>query len=166
MERIFQEARAFSARARLHDHSFISRTATKKEIALLDAQFGDRIPAWYHHLIAEVPLIHIEVGWQAYEPKDGYDGIAYVEIYQPRDMVYESFKAFPGISILERGYVCIGGDPIGSGDPYFVHFDVDSSAVYRIFHDAGENPLQILTHGTIQVADSLADFFQKGVVSK
>ena len=166
MKMVFQEAKSFIARARQHDHSLISRTATKKEIALLGAHFGNRIPAWYCHLIAEVPLIHIEVGWQAYEPEGSYDGIAYVEIYQPRDMVYESFKAYPGIPILERGYVCIGGDPIGSGDPYFVHFGAGSSAVYQIFQDAGDNPLQILKHSTVQVADSLEDFFQKGVVSK
>ena len=166
MERVFQEAKAFVTRARRLDHSLIGRTATKKEIALLDAYFGDRIPDWYCRLITEVPLIHIEVGWQAYEPEDNCEGLAYVEIYQPRDMVYESFKAYPGISILNRGYVCIGGDPIGSGDPYFIHFDADSTAVYQVFQDAGVDAVQILAHGTKQVADSLADFFQKGIVSK
>ena len=166
MERVFQEAKAFVTRARRLDHSLIGRTATKEEIALLNAHFGDRIPTWYCRLITEVPLIHIEVGWQAYESQDSCEGLAYVEIYQPRDMVYESFKAYPGISILNRGYVCIGGDPIGSGDPYFIHFDADSTAVYQVFQDAGVDAVQILAHGTKQVADSLADFFQKGIVSK
>ena len=107
MERVFQEAKAFVTRARRLDHSLIGRTATKEEIALLNAHFGGRIPTWYCRLITEVPLIHIEIGWQAYESEDSGEGLAYVEIYQPRDMVYESFKAYPGIPILDLSLIHI-----------------------------------------------------------
>lgn len=161
---IFQEANAFTVRAKKLGQSFIGRTATSEEIALLHTNFGKILPDWYRSLIAKVPLIHMEIGWQAFQPEGAFDGITYVEIYQPRDMIYESFKAYPGIPILEHGYVCIGGDPIGSGDPYFVHFQSNQSAVYQIFLDAGDNPEQILKYGKVQVAASLDDFFKKGIV--
>ncbi len=161
---IFQEANAFTVRAKRLGQSLIGRTATSEEIALLHTNFGRRLPDWYGSLIAKVPLIHMEIGGQAFKPKEDFDGTAYVDIYQPRDMIYESFKAYPGIPILEHGYVCIGGDPIGSVDPYFVHFESNHPAIYQIFHDADDNPEQILKYGKVQVAASLDDFFKKGIV--
>lgn len=163
-DKVFREASAFTARARKLGQALIGRTATSEEISLLYMTFGDRLPNWYGRLIAEVPLIHIEVGWRAYAADEDTDSIAFVEIYQPRDMIYESLKAFPGIPILKHGYICIGGDPTGSGDPYFVHFETTQSAVYQIFHDAGDQAEQILKHGQIQVAASLEDFFKNGIV--
>ncbi len=163
-EQVFQEARAFTARARKLGQSLIGRTATSEEIDLLHMNFGFRLPDWYRHLIAEVPLIHTEVGWQADEPGENTNGIACMEIYEPRDMIYESFKAYPGIQILRYGYVCIGGDPTGSGDPYFVHFESNQSAVYQIYQHAGDNPDRILNKCRVQVAASLEDFFKNGIV--
>lgn len=158
---IFEEAENFIKKAK---KSNIGRTATKEEIEQLKNKFGDKIPNWYVQLIAEVPLIHMEIGWQAFEPEDDYDGIAYVEMYQPSHMIDESFEAYPGIPILERGYVCIGGDPTGSGDPYFIHFHDENSPVYQIYHDFGDNPDEILKHGKAKVADSLMEFFKNGFV--
>ena len=163
-EVIFQEAKNFIEKAEKLGEKYIGRTATNEEIQLLNDKFGDKIPSWYCKLISELPLIHMEIGWQAYEPEEDYDGIAYVEIYQPSHMIDESFEAYPGIPILERGFICIGGDPTGSGDPYFINFDSQNPPVFQIYHDSGDNPDEILKHGKAEVANSLAEFFRNGVI--
>jgi hypothetical protein len=163
---IFQEAENFIGKAKKLGRKYLGRTATREEIQLLTEKFGDKIPSWYYKLISELPLIHMEIGWKAYEPEEDYDGIAYVEIYQPSHMIDESFEAYPGIPILERGYVCIGGDPTGSGDPYFINFDFENPPVFQIYHDLGDNPDDILKHGKEKVADSLVEFFKNGIITE
>ncbi len=106
----------------------------------------------------------MEIGWQAHEPEEDYDGIEYVEIYEPQHMIDESFEAYPGIPILEKGYVCIGGDPTGSGDPYFVDFNFNNPPIFQIFHDSGDQADEILEQGKVKVADSFTDFFMKGII--
>lgn len=144
---IFREAKTFIEKAKLLGDQYIGRVATTEEIELLNEKFGEKIPIWYYKLISDLPLIHMEIGWQAYEPEEDFDGIEYVEIYQPSHMVEESFETYPGIPVLGRGYVCIGGDPTGSGNPYFIKFDADNPPVFQIYHDSGNNPDEILKHG-------------------
>ena len=163
-EIIFQEAENFIGKAKKLGEKYLGRTATSEEIQLLNDKFGDKIPSWYCKLISQLPLIHMEIGWQAYEPEEDYDGIAYVEIYQPSHMIDESFEAYPGIPILGRGFVCIGGDPTGSGDPYFINFDTENPPVLQIYHDSGDNPDEILKHGKAEVANSLVEFFRNGII--
>ncbi|WP_148630928.1 SMI1/KNR4 family protein [Bacillus sp. E214] len=163
-EIIFQEAENFIEKAKKLGEKYLGRTATREEIQLLNDKFGDKIPSWYCKLISELPLIHMEIGWQAYEPEEDYDGIEYVEIYQPIHMIDNSFEAYQGIQILERGYVCIGGDPTGSGDPYFINFDSENPPVFQIYHDVGNNPDEILKHGKAKVADSFVEFFRNGII--
>ncbi|WP_139892834.1 SMI1/KNR4 family protein [Bacillus sp. D386] len=163
-EIIFQEAENFIEKAKKLGEKYLGRTATREEIQLLNDKFGGKIPSWYCKLISELPLIHMEIGWQAYEPEEDYDGIEYVEIYQPSHMIDYSFEAYQGIQILERGYVCIGGDPTGSGDPYFINFDSENPPVFQIYHDVGDNPDEILKHGKAKVADSLVEFFRNGII--
>lgn len=161
---VYQEAKSFVERAKKRGGNYLGRTAANEEIVLLKNRFGTKIPEWYYTLISELPIIHMEVGWQAYEPEEDYDGIEYVEIYQPSHMIDESFEAYPGIPIFERGYVCIGGDPTGSGDPYFINFDSDHPPVYQIYHDSGDHPDEILKHGRVKVAPSLVEFFKRGIL--
>jgi hypothetical protein len=163
-EIIFQEAEYFIEKAKKLDGKYLGRTATREEIQLLNGNFGDKIPSWYCKLISDLPLIHMEIGWQAYELEEDYDGIAYVEIYQPSHMIDESFEAYPGIPVLERGFVCLEGDPTGSGDPYFINFDSENPPLFQIYHDSGDNPDEILKHGKAEVADSLVNFFKNCII--
>jgi hypothetical protein len=157
-EYIFEEAKKFIDKAGKIDKNQLGRTATSEELALLKEKFGDRIPSWYYYLISELPLIHMEIGWQAYEPDDDYDGVEYVEILDPKHMIEESFEYYPGISIIDKGYVCIGGDP------YFINFNSDNPPVYQIYHDYGDQADAILKNGKAKVAKSLVELFRNGIV--
>ena len=165
MENIaYYEAKQFLDRAKQLDEKYIGRQATQEEINQLASAFSNKLPNWFIHMLRELPLIGLEVGWQADEPEDDYDGIQYVDIYKPTQMIDESITAYPGIPILEKGYVCIGGDPTGSGDPYFIDFSSEDAPVYQIYHSAGHTAEDILKHGRVKVADSLAEFFRAGIV--
>lgn len=163
-ENIFEEAKKFIEKAEKIGNNNLGRTATNEEIKLLKEKFGDKIPSWYYHIISELPLIHMEIGWQAYESDDDYDGIEYVEILEPKHMIEESFEYYPGIPIIEKGYVCIGGDPSGSGDPYFVNFYTENPPVYQIYHDSVDQADEILKNGKAKVANSFAELFRNGIV--
>jgi len=165
LERIaYYEAKQFVERATQLDEKYIGRQATQEELNQLLSVLGNTIPDWYIHMLRELPLIGLEVGWQADEPEDGYDGIQYVDIYKPAQMIDESIQAYPGMSISEKGYVCIGGDPTGSGDPYFIDFSSKDAPVYQVYHDVGHRAEDIIKHGRVKVADSLAEFFCAGIV--
>ncbi|PGK52116.1 hypothetical protein CN918_30455 [Priestia megaterium] len=160
----YYEAKHFLERAKQLDEKYIGRQATQEEINRLVSVFGNKLPEWYIYILQELPLIGLEVGWQADEPEDDYNGIQYVDIYKPAQMIDESTEAYPGIPILEKGYVCIGGDPTGSGDPYFIDFSSGDGPVYQVYHDVGVTADDILKHGRVKVADSLAEFFRAGIV--
>ena len=163
---IFNVAKSFIERAKLLSEETLGRNATEEEINLLKQKFGSKLPDWYCFLISELPLIHMEIGWQADEPEDDYDGVQYIEILAPKDMIDESYNAYPGIPILDKGYICIGGDLSGLGDPYFINFNHADYPVFQVYHDSGEQSDVILSEGREKVTDSLKEFFQNGIISK
>jgi len=163
---ILNVAKSFIERAKLLSEETLGRTATEEEINLLKHKFGSKLPDWYCFLISELPLIHMEIGWQADEPEDDYDGVQYIEILAPKDMIDESYNAYPGIPILNKGYICIGIDPSGSGDPYFINFNNPEYPVFQIYHDSGDQPEEILSRGREKITDSLRELFENGIISE
>ena len=60
---------------------------------------------------------------------------ASIQLYDQAAAISEA-EFYPGIVVKDDGFVPIGGDPTGSGDPYFINAHDDSpGAVYRIYHD-------------------------------
>lgn len=159
---VYHEAKIFIDKCKKNGGKYLGRTATKEEIKILSSKFGEQLPHWYYDLISKLPLIDMEIGWEAQEAEENYDGIEYVQICNAQFMIDESFGAYPGIPILEKGYICIGIDPGGSGDPYFINFNNDNPTVYQIFHDIGQDAESILEHGRIVVAEQLSDLFKNG----
>jgi hypothetical protein len=157
---VFQEAEKFIEKARKLGDKYVGRVATKEEIEILKDKFGDKIPTWYYKLISELPLIQMAIGWKAFEPEEDFNGIIFVKINQPIDMIEESFEYYPGIPILEKGFVCIGEDMSGGGNPYFINFNSTNPPIFQIYHDSGHTSEDILKYGKRKVAHSLVDFFR------
>jgi len=156
---IFNMAKSFIERAEILSKATLGRTATDEEIKLLKQKFDSKLPDWYCSLISEIPLIHMEIGWQ-----DDDEEVQYIEILTPKDMIDESYNAYPGIPILNEGYICIGIDPSGSGDPYFINFNNPEYPVFQIYHDSGDQPEEILSRGREKVTDSLRALFENGII--
>lgn len=62
---------------------------------------------------------------------------ASIGLYDEAAATEEASGFYPGLIVKEDGFVPIGQDLIGSGDPYFINTRDDSPGpVYRIYHDA------------------------------
>lgn len=126
---------------------------------------GEKIPAWYVELLVGFPICGLEIAWQSDEPKDGYDGIAWMEWADPDAIRSESLELFPGLAILAKGWINVAGDSMGGGDPYFMPTDKgDNPPVYQVYHDVSDKADVILAEGCRLVATSLSDLFQQAKV--
>src|SRR5437879_1021740 len=59
------------------------KPAMAEAMTQLVKDMGDRIPCWYVELLVGYPLCGLEIGWQADEPGDNYDGIAWIQWSDP-----------------------------------------------------------------------------------
>ncbi len=127
----------------------------------LNREIGGRVPPWYAQLIATVPLCGLELGWQSLEPDKEDDGVSWLRWLDTARIRLEALEAYPGLAILGRGYLCVGGCSHGSGDQYFISTDEgEDTPLYQIDHETGDVAEEILAHGRDMVSASLSEFFR------
>ena len=133
----------------------------------LVADTGGRIPKWLADLLVSTALSGLELGWQAYEPKGDFDGVNWLTISDAKNLRSESLECYPGLAILDRGFINIASCAVGSGDPYFVLVnDGDDPPVYQVYHDVSDQPDAILAQGRRLVSGSVSEFFQSARVER
>lgn len=148
-----EASRQFVARASAAGH--MGRLADFDTLASLNAEMGHRIPEWLVALMTTVPLCGLEVDWRA------NDRHGAIELADANGIRSESIECYPGIAILERGFVNIGCDPYGSGDSYFVPTDRgDDPPVFQVYHDVSDQADEILSGGLFEVSPRLSDLFR------
>ena len=127
----------------------------------LNQELGGKVPPWYAQLITTIPLCGLELGWQSSEPDKEYDGVSWLRWLDTENTRIEAMEAYPGLAILARGYLCVGGCSHGSGDQYFISTDEgDDPPLYQIDHESGDEAEEILAHGRYPVSPSLSGFFR------
>ncbi len=134
------------------------------DLESLERDLGFAFPAWLRHLLSEVPLCGVPLGWQE-QPADGEDdGVAFVEWAKASDIRSESIDCYPGLAIRELGYINVAGND-GSGDPLFVCIhDGNDPPLYRVYHDVSDKGEIIVAKGRKLVARTLSDFFDSAIV--
>ncbi len=121
-------------------------------------------PAGLLDLLSTVPLCGLRLGWQAYPPKPGFDGVLWVEVSDAAGILSESLELYPGLGILPAGYVNFGGSD-GSGDPYFICAHAgDDPPLYEVYHDVGSETETILAEGRNLVSPRLSEFLRLAVL--
>ena len=153
-----KEARLFVERAVASGQR--GTCADAAELAALNEEMSERIPEWYVALLLSVPLCGLELKWLA----EGIDGaIAWCGVKGIRG---ESLECYPGIAILESGFINVGSDPYGSGDSYFMPTDQgDDPPVFQVYHDVSDQADEILADGLLQVAVHLSDLFRQASIA-
>jgi hypothetical protein len=145
-------------RAEAAGHS--GERTTLEAMKALNKDMVERIPAWYVELLVNFPLAGLEIGWQADEPDDEDDGTAWVEWCDAAGMRSESLECYPGLAILEKGWINVASDAMSGGDPYFIPTDKgDDPPIFQVYHDVSDKAEVILAKGCRQVAASLSAFF-------
>lgn len=150
---VVEASSQFVERAAAAGH--IGRLADFDALTALNAEMGQRIPEWLISLITTVPLCGLEVDWRA----NDLDGT--IDLADEKGIRSESMECYPGLAILERGFVNIGSDPCGSGDSYFIPTDRgDDPPVFQVFHDVSDQADEILSQGLFEVSPRLSDLFR------
>ena len=128
------------------------KLADAKSMEQLVQDSGKRIPAWYVELLVGFPLGGLEIAW--------------MEWSDPNNIRSESLECYPGLAILERGWINVASDSGGSGDPYFIPTDQgDNPPVFQVYHDVGDKAEVILAEACRLAAPSLSDLFRQAKVS-
>ncbi len=139
--------------------------AGEEELQQLNRDMGNRMPCWYIELLTSVPLCGLEFGWQAYEPDGDFDGIEWLQWSDPANIRSESLECYPGVAILERGYINVASDMTGGGNPYFIPADQGHDPpLFQVYHDISDDPDIIVQEGCQLVANSLSEFFTKSPI--
>ncbi len=152
-----EEARKFVGRAGasgLH-----GRTADASSLNALNLEMGGRIPEWYQSLLTTVPLCGLEIDWRT---EDLDVRISWNDVNGIRS---ESIECYPGLAILDRGFINVGSDPIGNGDPYFIPTDQgDDPPVFLVYHDVSDQADEILANGLVQIVPRLSELFRQASI--
>ena len=117
-------------------------------------------------LLVRYPIGLLEIGWRADPPEEGYDGIAWMELADPKGIRSESLECYPGLAILEKGWINIASDSMGSGDPYFIPtYEGNNPPVFQVYHDVSDKGEVILAEGRRLVAPSLSELFNHATIA-
>ena len=58
-----------------------------------------------------------------------------MEWMAPADQIDEAFNFYPGLLVVEKGFIPVGSCLKGSGDPYFLRVEDKQWMIYRVLHD-------------------------------
>ena len=153
---VYQEAVSLAERAKVAGEK--GKTASPRELSALNSDMGGRIPDWYIELVTSVPICGLEFALNANDE----DGVL-IEWSDSNGMRGESLECYPGLAILERGFINIGGDPIGSGDSFFINGPEggDDPPVFQVYHDISDEADEIIRRGLNLIAPSLSTLFRE-----
>jgi hypothetical protein len=149
------EAQKLVERIKLKYPEFVGKTASESELAKLERKLKIKLPEWYIELYTTVPIIDAELGIQEDEPDEDYDGVSYIICGGVDDIIDESTKYEPGISVLKDGYVFLASCSHGSGDPIYIKLSSKQPSVFRIYHD---------DFSKNQLAEDLASLFKNAII--
>jgi hypothetical protein len=134
---------------------FVGKTASNSDIEKLERELKIKLPEWYIELYTTVPLIDAEFGIQEDEPEENYDGISYMMWGSVDDIIEESTRYEPGISVLKEGYIFAASCSHGSGDPIFIKMSSDKPSAFRVYHD---------DFSKVQLVENLTLLFKNAIV--
>lgn len=158
---------AFEFVERVKKNGFNGKVLDKDAVDKLNKKLNGNLPEWFAELLTTVPICHLELGWQAFEPEDDFDGIDWMEFCDDQGIISESIECYPGLAVLEKGYINIAGDSMGGGNPYFINITKgDDPPVYQIYHDVSDDSTIIIAEGRKLVSDHLSDLFLNGLVDE
>ena len=126
--------------------NFLSRSdssgkeISQKEIEAVNDELGGIIPGWYFELLTSYPLSGVEVGWQAFTPEEGFDGVEWIQILDIPLIQEINSKGLPGEFLSKLGYFIFGYGSSWAGNAFAIPQNGnEGSVVYEVWHDAARN---------------------------
>ncbi|RHW43344.1 hypothetical protein D1B31_01360 [Neobacillus notoginsengisoli] len=154
-DEIIIQAKRLVERINLKYPDFLGKTAKESDLAKLEKELKIKLSEWYIELYTTAPLIEAEFGIQEDEPDEEYDGVSYIEWGGVDDIIKESTKYEPGISVIKDGFVFLASCSHGSGDPIYVKLSSKQPKVFRIYND---------DYSKNQLAEDLVSLFKNAII--
>ena len=94
------------------------------------------VPEYWKSFVMQHPLVGTDVEF----PWPGEEELtAVIEILDGDGIEHEARDAYPGIGVLQDGFVPVGTCSIGTGDPYFINVnDGPAGPLYKINHASAD----------------------------
>jgi hypothetical protein len=138
-------------------HSVRGRVESREELDAFNSECSGIIPEWYLDILERFPICGMELEWPNSTDADETVGIEWMDI---RNMRSEMLECFPGLAIRERGYICVAGCTMGSGDQYYIcNSDGDNPTVYQIDHDVSDVSEEVIADGREIIFPTLSELF-------
>ena len=139
------------------DHEFLNGIKqTESDLEQLKDEVKQIIPSWVKHMLIDFKIANLILDFNS--QADEQISIQFNSFKQIEDAC---LNMYPGCAIFELGYIGIGEDPRGSGDPYFIKIDEgENPPVYQIYHDVSDKGEEIVKHGKELISNKLSDIFK------
>jgi len=139
------------------DHEFLNGIKqTESDFEQLQDQLKQIIPIWVKSMLTDFEIANLILDFKSQD--DERLSIQFNSFKQIEDACLDMY---PGCAIFELGFIGIGEDPTGSGDPYFIKTDEgENPPVYQIYHDVSDDGQEILKHGKQLIASKLSDILK------
>ncbi len=151
-------------------------TATNKKGVIIDkdmldslnSEISNVIPEWFKELITKTPIANLEIGWQAFDPDDKFDGVEWITILDINLLKEINLNSYPGNLIYPLGYFTFGYGSSWAGNCFIIKTDEGfDPPVYEIWHDVAHDiesmKIEIEENNALRkVSNSFSEFFRNG----
>ena len=155
-QQLLEAALALAERARLAGQE--TSTVPMPDARALVQDSKQVIPQWFADMLSIVPLSGLDFSFGEADE----DGLCPHALLwnDARGIRSESFDCYPGLAILQRGYINCASDSTGGGDSYFLGPCAGGDPpVYQVYHDISDDADAILADGLVLVAPRLSELF-------
>ncbi|OHX63786.1 hypothetical protein [Flammeovirga pacifica] len=142
------------------DHEILNGIKqTESDYELLKDEVKQIIPNWVKHMLIDFKIANLILDFKFQE--DEQISIQFNSFKQIEDAC---LNMYPGCAIFELGYIGIGEDPTGSGNPYFIKIDEgENPPLYQIYHDVSDKGEEIVKQGKELISNKLSDIFKNQI---
>lgn len=142
----------------------IGERCSLNQLNNLNKLLKNKLPEWLIQFYYSTPICGLEIATKYLDSEDDEDYLD-IEFLNAKGIISEATEAYPGISLIDKGYLCIGNDALGTGDQIYISLDEgENPPVYQIYHDVSEYPDEILSAKRI-IANSLSELFKNAKVT-
>lgn len=86
---------------------------------------------------------------------------ATIGLYDETQAIDEADNFYPGLVVKSDGFIPIGQDMTGGGDPYFINLnDTSPGPIYRIYHDSVHDRNYDRHKAIVKVLDTYEDLLK------
>lgn len=137
------------------------RALTTADVREVEARLGVRLPDRLVDFLTGTPVVGLTFAFDDSADQSGL-GVD-LRWMTPDQAVSEGTETYPGIAAVPLGFLPVGIDLGGSGDPYFVR--LDDLALVRIPHDAVRDR-KLLVGQVEVVSPSVEEFVDRASVGR